>query len=72
MIIINLRRPKLNRINLETAVDSMLNGSSGETQFFITMSVGQWDNILEEAYYRQGATLIEFNQKKQPIAAYKK
>lgn len=71
MIIINLRRPKLNRINLEKVVDSMLNGTSGECRFFMTMSIGQWDSFLENAYYKQNATLIEVNAKEEPVAVYK-
>ena len=37
----------------------------------MTMSVGQWDFILEE-FYKKGATLLELDYKERPVAAYNK
>jgi hypothetical protein len=39
--------------------------------FFITVSPGQWDNYLDEAYFHQNATLIEIGKSGVPVAAYK-
>ena len=36
----------------------------------ITMSVGQWDNLLAEAY-RRGHTLLELDADEKPVAAYR-
>lgn len=35
-----------------------------------TMSVGQWDNLLEQAY-SLGATLLELDSDEKPVAAYR-
>ena len=35
-----------------------------------TMSVGQWDNLLAEAY-RRGHTLVELDADEKPVAAYR-
>lgn len=68
MNLIKLKRPVLNPVGLKKIIENL----GHESGFTITMSVGQWDNFLEEGYYRQGATLIEMNQHGQPIAAYRK
>ena len=68
MKIIKMKRPKLNSCNLKLAIENMLNGVPG---LYLTMSPGQWDNFLEEGYFRQGATLIEMDKRGQPVAAYK-
>ena len=66
MLVIPLRRPKLHKIDLKKALnDIMVPG------FHITMSMGQWDNFLAEAYFHQNATLIELNSNEIPIAAYR-
>ena len=64
----NNTRPKLNSIDLNLALENM----TKVVGFTVTMSEDQWDIFLEEGYYRQNATLIELDQKGQPIAAYKK
>ncbi|EKE05120.1 MAG: hypothetical protein ACD_19C00426G0142 [uncultured bacterium] len=68
MKIIKLRRPKLNLITVAEAESNMLNRVPG---FYITMSIGQWDNLLDEGYFRQGATLIELDHNGNPVNAYK-
>jgi len=60
-------RPKLDQISLEEIFRPM-----GKPGFIITMSVGQWDKFLEEAYFNQDATLIELDSSEKPIAAYRK
>lgn len=59
-------RPKLNEVSLEEGFKSL-----GRPGFVITMSIGQWDNLLEEGYYRQGAILIELDENEIPVAIYK-
>ncbi|MDO8570577.1 MAG: hypothetical protein Q7R97_03250 [Candidatus Daviesbacteria bacterium] len=59
-----MKRPKLNQISLE--------GIYAKPGFVITMSVGQWDKILEEGYNNHGAILIELDKQEKPIAAYNK
>lgn len=68
MIFTNLRRPQLNSFSLKKTTENIPNGYFN---LFITMSIGQWDVFLNEAYYRQGAILIELDKKGQLIAAYK-
>ncbi|HLD90717.1 MAG TPA: hypothetical protein VI911_06870 [Patescibacteria group bacterium] len=53
---------------MNTSIENMLGGIPG---FYITMSIGQWDNFLDEGYYRQDATLIELNDNEYPVAAYR-
>lgn len=67
MKIIRLKRPKLNQIDLAKAIlDITVPG------FHITMSIGQWDNFLEEAYFHQDATLLEVSDDGMTfVAAYK-
>ncbi|KKQ66834.1 MAG: hypothetical protein US86_C0003G0077 [Candidatus Daviesbacteria bacterium GW2011_GWA2_38_24] len=64
-----MKRPKLNQISLEVALQWIADNKQG---FYISMSVGQWDKFLEEGYNHQGATLIELDRQEKPIAAYKK
>ncbi len=68
MNLIKLKRPVLTPINIQEAFKNIIK----ESNFTITMSDGQWDNFLEEAYFRQGATLLELDENEIPIAAYKK
>lgn len=63
-----LRRPQLNKIDLKEAFQI---NTSGNTSFYLTMSKGQWDNLLDEGYFRQDATLIELDHNGNPINAYK-
>lgn len=62
------KRPKLNIVDLKGAVNNLLGCKPG---FFITMSKDQWDSFLEEGYFNQGATLIELDENKIPITAYR-
>ncbi len=62
-----MKRPKLNPISLSEAYKTL-----GKPSFVITMSIGQWDKFLEEAYFNQDATLIELDSSEKPIAAYRK
>lgn len=64
-----MRRPQLNRLPLETALGFLRKPGAG--QCVITMSVGQWDAMLQAAY-QQGWTLLELDRKERPIAAYKR
>ena len=66
MKIIRLKRPELNPIDLKKAIFNIT-----EPGFHITMSIGQWDNFLDEAYHRQDATLIELDDNEYPVAAYR-
>ena len=63
-----MRRPKLNKVPLETALAFLRKPGAG--QCIITMSVGQWDMLLQGAY-EQGWTLLELDRKERPVAAYK-
>lgn len=62
-----MKRPKLNPTSLSEAYETF-----SKPGFVITMSVGQWDKFLEEAYFNQDATLIELDSSEIPIAAYRK
>ena len=64
-----MRRPELNKLPLETALGNLCNAVGG--QCAITMSVGQWDMLLQEAY-EQGWTLLELDRMERPVAAYKR
>ena len=68
LLFAKLKRPKLTPFNLEK-VKTVI--SDGIIKFVVTMSVGQWDFFLEEAYYRQGALLLELDENEQLVAAYK-
>jgi hypothetical protein len=57
-------RPDLNRVAM-SAVWPMREGCC-----YATMSVGQWDELLSEAY-RQGWVLLELDDDKQLVAAYR-
>lgn len=61
-----MERPILNKINLKNV------NLSSPGEFFITMSVGQWDLFLQEGYEVYGATLLELDDNEIPINAYKK
>lgn len=68
-----LRRPQLNKIDLKEATEKMLSGKLGlmDSQFYITMSVGQWDSFLDAGYFHNNATVIEVDNSGKYIAAYK-
>jgi len=59
-----MRKPHLNEIPLK---ENILN-KPGVT---ITMSVGQWDRLLQAAY-DDGCVLIEISQHGKPERAYRK
>ena len=63
-----MKRSKLNEIPLREAVAGILEGGGG---LFVTMSPGQWDALLDEAY-RLGATLLEIDSNELPVRAYRK
>lgn len=58
-----MKRPELDKIPL-VPITSL----SG---IVITMSVGQWDKLLENAY-NEGMYLFEFDKNELPVAIYKK
>jgi hypothetical protein len=59
-----MKRPKLNKIPLSDA-----RPEPGVVT--LTMSVGQWDLLLEVGYNR-GFTLLELDDNEIPVAAYRK
>jgi hypothetical protein len=63
-----MKQPKLNEIDLEGAMAGILRGGGG---LCVTMSPGQWDALLDEAY-RRGALLLEIDQNEQPVRAYQR
>jgi hypothetical protein len=63
-----MKRPKLNEIPLRDAMAGILEGGGG---LFVTMSPGQWDALLQAAYDK-GATLLEIDDKEQPVRAYQR
>lgn len=62
-----MKRPKLNKIPLNLALHMMTQSRS----ISITMSVGQWDALLEASYHANWL-LIEMNKNGNPVAAYQK
>jgi hypothetical protein len=60
-----MKRPVLNEIPLEGGTVFFRPG------LFITMSVGQWDGLLEAAY-DTGATLLELDDDENPVKAYRR
>ncbi len=60
-----MKRPELNEVDLSTARTGLFNGRGG---LCVTMSPGQWDALLDEAY-RRGALLLEIDQNEQPVRA---
>ena len=58
-----MKRPPLHPIPLEA-----VRFTPGTLTF--TMSTGQWDALLAEAY-RRGHTLLELDDSERPVAAYR-
>lgn len=58
-----MKRPELNEVPLSTITD--------KPSVIITMSTGQWDDLLQDAY-DTGATLIELDENEHPVRAYRK
>lgn len=59
-----MKRPRLHPIPLDAV-------QLGPGVIIITMSIGQWDALLAEAY-RRGHTLLELDADEKPVAAYRK
>jgi hypothetical protein len=58
-----MKKPRLNQIPLKNVANA---GS-----VIVTMSPGQWDKFLDEAY-RAGYILLELDAREQPVKAYRK
>lgn len=63
-----MARPELTEIPLDAALDSLFGGTPGGN---MTMSIGQWDALLQEAY-STGWTLIELDDDEIPVKAYRR
>ncbi len=61
------KRPKLNEIDLDGVMNDLL---AGKPFVVITMSKGQWDELLDLAY-TDGRTLLELDRNEKPVAAYR-
>lgn len=59
-----MSRPPLNRIPLTEV-------TFAPRTITLTMSQGQWDALLAEAYNR-GHTLLELDEAERPVAAYRR
>ena len=59
-----MQRPELDRVENLSMNDMM-------TGVIVTMSPGQWDKLLQEAYDR-GCTLLEIDKNEMPAAAFRK
>ena len=66
---VKMKRPKLKMMDLKKAIEEMLGG--GKPCCSITMSTGQWDNLLQISY-DHGWILLEVNENEIPVAAYRK
>lgn len=62
-----MRRPDLVKYSLEGVMLDMAIGG----HCAITMSPGQWDNLLQSAY-DSGWILLEVDENEKPIRAYRK
>ena len=58
-----MKRPTLNPIPLDAVTFE-------RGTVTLTMSTGQWDALLAEAY-RRGHTLLELDDQERPVAAYR-
>lgn len=58
-----MQRPTLNEIDIYTVMD--------RPTLLVTMSVGQWDQLLQSAY-DTGATLLELDEHEIPARAYRR
>ncbi|HOD64857.1 MAG TPA: hypothetical protein PKO04_11385 [Smithellaceae bacterium] len=63
-----MKRPELNPVPIDEAMGVLL---GYRPMCFITMSVGQWDAILQAAY-DSGWMLLELDRREKPIRAYRK
>jgi hypothetical protein len=64
-----MKRPKLQKVDLEETIKAMFEGETPDC--FITMSRGQWDILLLNAYNR-GWIILELDDNERPMAAYRK
>lgn len=58
-----MKQPELHEIDIYTVLD--------KPSVLITMSGGQWDNLLQAAY-DSGATLLELDDNEIPTRAYRR
>ena len=58
-----MKRPPLHAVPLDDV-------RIGPGVILVTMSTGQWDALLAEAY-RRGHTLLELDDNERPVAAYR-
>ena len=65
-----MNRPDLNKIDLKFDTENLPH-LSNPGLMMVTMSVGQWDTILQVAY-DMGAILLELDDNEKPVAAYQK
>ena len=64
-----MRRDRLNKLDLYNTMQRLANSEPGLC--LITMSIGQWDNILYNAY-NASWVLLELDANEKPVAAYQK
>lgn len=64
-----MKRPVLNEIYLDQAIKAFLAGN--QAGVLVTMSIGQWDTLLQGAYDR-GWTLLELDDREKPVRAYRR
>lgn len=65
-----MKRPSLNEIPLEEAMESLLSGNEGA--LVVTMSEGQWDGLLAVCYESEDAILLELDDDELPVHAYRR
>jgi hypothetical protein len=63
-----VKKPILNEISLIEVIEAK---QAGKPLAIMTMSRGQWDQLLQGAYYA-GWTLLEVDADEIPVKAYRK
>lgn len=63
-----MKRPVLNEIPLDPVMQDLLNA---KPCVVITMSLKQWDALLQTAY-NEGRTLLELDDNEIPVRAYRR
>jgi len=66
-----MRRPALNEIDLDDAMNVLLGNSGKKGAAVMTMARGQWDALLNAAY-QSGWTLLEVDDNERPVKAYRR
>ena len=66
-----MKRPKLNKIELTTNYPGLMDTLLKPGNMIVTMSVDQWDILLQTAY-DEGAILLELDDDEKPVAAYQR